>query len=231
MELRIAPSLLSADFGRLAEEVEAVTLGGADWLHIDVMDGRFVPNITIGPLVVEAVKRRARIPLDVHLMIVEPERYLEEFAKAGADLVTVHAEATPHLQRSVARIRELGMRAGVSLNPGTPLDAIEWVLPDVDLVLLMTVNPGFGGQSYIPAMTAKIAALRERIDRAGLPVEIEVDGGVKADNAATVVEAGANVVVSGSGIFRTADYGATIAAMRRDMERGAAARAGRAGAR
>jgi ribulose-phosphate 3-epimerase len=227
MELRIAPSLLSADFGRLAAEVEAVTAGGADWLHLDVMDGRFVPNITIGPLVVEAVKRRAAIPLDVHLMIVEPERYLEEFAAAGADWITVHAEASPHLQRCLSRIRELGKKAGVSLNPSTPIEAIEWVLPDADLVLLMTVNPGFGGQSYIPSMTAKVAALRERIDRAGLSVEISVDGGVKTDNAAVPVGAGANVVVSGSGVFRTADYGATISEMRRNMERAAAARAGR----
>lgn len=225
MEYYIAPSLLSADFGRLAEEVAAVEKAGADLLHIDVMDGRFVPNLTIGPPVVAAVKRCAKLPLDVHLMIVEPERYLEAFAEAGADVITVHAEATPHLQRAVARIRELGKKAGVSLNPSTSLSAIEWVLTDVDMVLLMTVNPGFGGQEYLPAMTGKIELLRSQLSRAGLEVDIEVDGGIKEDNVETVVRAGANVIVSGSGIFGTSDYGKTIAGMRKRMKAAASVRA------
>jgi ribulose-phosphate 3-epimerase len=222
MEYYIAPSLLSADFSRLAEEVGAVERAGADLLHLDVMDGRYVPNITIGPSVVAAVKRVATLPLDVHLMIVEPEKYLEAFAEAGADVITVHAEAPRHLQRVLARIRELGKKPGVSLNPATPLSAIEWVLTDVDMVLLMTVNPGFGGQAYLPAMTGKIELLRTHISRAGLPVDIEVDGGIKADNVAEVVRAGANVIVSGSGIFGTPDYRKTIEEMRRNMRRAAA---------
>lgn len=222
MEYYIAPSILSADFGRLAEEVGAVERAGADLLHLDVMDGRYVPNITIGPSVVAAVKRYATLPLDVHLMIVEPDRYLEAFAEAGADVLTVHAEATGHLQRALARIRELGKKAGVSLNPATPLSAIEWVLTDVDMVLLMTVNPGFGGQAYLPAMTGKIELLRAHISRAGLAVDIEVDGGIKADNVGEVVRAGANVIVSGSGIFGTPDYGETIAEMRRNMRKASA---------
>ena len=225
MEYYIAPSLLSADFGRLAEEVAAVEKAGADLLHIDVMDGRFVPNITIGPLVVAAVKRCTKLPLDVHLMIVEPEKVLEAFAAAGADVITVHAEATPHLQRAVARIRELGKKAGVSLNPSTSLSAIEWVLTDVDMVLLMTVNPGFGGQNYLPAMTGKIELLRSQLSRTGLAVDIEVDGGIKEDNVETVVRAGANVIVSGSGIFGTKDYGKTIAGMRKRMKAAASVRA------
>ncbi|HBO70509.1 MAG TPA: ribulose-phosphate 3-epimerase [Deltaproteobacteria bacterium] len=225
MEYYIAPSLLSADFGRLAEEVAAVEKAGADLLHIDVMDGRFVPNITIGPPVVAAIRKCAKLPLDVHLMIVEPEKYLEAFAAAGADVITVHAEATPHLQRAVARIRELGKKAGVSLNPSTSLSAIEWVLTDVDMVLLMTVNPGFGGQDYLPAMTGKIELLRSQLSRTGLAVDIEVDGGIKEDNVETVVRAGANVIVSGSGIFGTGDYGKTIAGMRKRMKAAASVQA------
>lgn len=222
MEYYIAPSILSADFGRLAEEVRAVEQAGADMLHVDVMDGRFVPNITIGPPVVAALRKCASLPLDVHLMIVEPERYLEAFADAGADVITVHAESTLHLQRAVARVRELGKKAGVSLNPSTSLSAVEWVLTDVEMVLLMTVNPGFGGQAYLPSMTGKIELLRAQLSRAGLSVDIEVDGGIKADNVAEVVRAGANVIVSGSGIFGTRDYAATIAEMRRNMRRAAA---------
>jgi len=225
MEYYIAPSLLSADFGRLAEEVRAVEKAGADLLHVDVMDGRFVPNITIGPPVVAAIKRCATLPLDVHLMIVEPEKYIEDFAAAGADVITVHAEATPHLQRAVARIRELGKKAGVALNPSTSMSAVEWVLSDVDMVLLMTVNPGFGGQAFIPAMTGKIELLRSQLARTSLPVDIQVDGGIKADNVAEVVRAGANVIVSGSGIFGTKDYAKTIAQMRQNILKAASATA------
>jgi ribulose-phosphate 3-epimerase len=223
MDYYIAPSLLSADFGRLAEEIAAVEKAGADLLHLDVMDGRFVPNITIGPPVVAAVRRYAKLPLDVHLMIVEPEKYLEAFADAGADIITVHPETTPHLQRAVARVRELGKKAGVSLNPSTSLSAVEWVLTDVDMVLLMTVNPGFGGQAYLPAMTGKIELLRSQLSRAGLPVDIEADGGIKADNVSEVVKAGANVIVSGSGIFGTKDYGRTISEMRKNIRKAVSA--------
>ena len=167
MEYYIAPSLLSADFGRLADEVRAVEKAGADLLHVDVMDGRFVPNITIGPSVVAAIRKAATVPLDVHLMIVEPERYVDDFAKAGADIITVHAEATPHLQRVVARIRELGKKAGVALNPSTSLSAVEWVLTDVDMVLLMSVNPGFGGQAFLPSTLGKIELLRSQLTPRG----------------------------------------------------------------
>jgi len=225
MDYYIAPSLLSADFGRLAEEVRAVEAAGADLLHIDVMDGRFVPNITIGPPVVAAIRKVATAPLDVHLMIVEPERYIEEFAKAGADVITVHAEATPHLQRAVARIRELGKKAGVSLNPSTSLSAIEWVLTDVDMVLIMSVNPGFGGQAFLPSSLGKVELLRTQLTRAGLNVDIQVDGGIKADNVAEVVAAGANVIVSGSGIFGTADYKKTIDLMRKNIRKAGGAKA------
>lgn len=221
MEYYIAPSVLSADFTKLAEEVRAVEQAGADLLHLDVMDGRYVPNITIGPSVVAAIKRCAKLPLDVHLMIVEPEKYLEAFAEAGADVITVHAEATVHLQRAVARVREMGKKAGVSLNPSTPLSVVEWVLTDIDMVLIMTVNPGFGGQVYLPAMTAKIELLRRQLSRSGLSVDIEVDGGIKVDNVGEVVRAGGNVIVSGSGIFGTRDYAETIAAMRRNMRKAA----------
>ncbi len=223
MDYYIAPSLLSADFGRLDEEIGAAEKAGADLLHVDVMDGRFVPNITIGPPVVAAIRKAATLPLDVHLMIVEPERYLDDFATAGADVITVHAEATAHLQRTVARIRELGKKAGVALNPGTSMSAVEWVLTDVDMVLLMTVNPGFGGQAYIPSMTGKIELLRSQLSRSGLAVDIEVDGGIKEDNVARVVKAGANVIVSGSGIFGTKDYAKTIAAMKKNIAKAVSA--------
>ncbi len=225
MDHYIAPSLLSADFGRLAEEVGAAERAEADLLHLDVMDGRFVPNITIGPTVVAVVKKCATVPLDVHLMIVEPERYVEAFAGAGADIITVHAEATPHLQRVLARIRELGKKPGVALNPSTPLSAVEWVLHDVDMVLIMSVNPGFGGQEFLPASLAKIELLRSQLSRARLDVDIEVDGGIKADNVGQVVSAGANVIVSGSGIFGTPDYAATIARMRRNIRAAAGVKA------
>ncbi|MBE0603445.1 MAG: ribulose-phosphate 3-epimerase [Deltaproteobacteria bacterium] len=217
MDYYIAPSLLSADFGRLAEEIQAIEKAGADLLHVDVMDGRFVPNITIGPFVVAAMKRCATVPLDVHLMIVEPERYIDSFSEAGADVITIHAEATPHLQRAVARIRELGRKAGVALNPSTPLSAVEWVLQDVDMVLIMSVNPGFGGQAFLPASLGKIELLRSQIRRAKLDVDIQVDGGIKADNVGEVAAAGANVIVSGSGIFGTPNCKETIGLMRRNI--------------
>ena len=212
--LLIAPSILSADFGRLGEEIRAITEAGADLVHVDVMDGHFVPNLTIGPMIVEVVRRHTSLPLDVHLMITNAELYLEDYARAGADIIAVHAEACTHLHRAVQRIRDLGKRPCVVLNPATPLEAIEYVLGDLSMVLIMSVNPGFGGQSFIDAVLPKITALRRLIDERGLDVDIEVDGGVKVDNIDVVTRAGANVVVSGSGIFGTGDYRATIAAMR-----------------
>lgn len=212
--LRIAPSILSADFARLGDEVRAVDGAGADSIHVDVMDGRFVPNITVGPVVVAALRAVTKLPLDVHLMIVEPERYVEAFAKAGADILTVHLEACPHLHRTVQQIRGLGKRASVSLNPHSPLDGLDVVLPDLAMVLLMTVNPGFGGQKFIHAVVPKIRALRAEIDRRGLDVDIEVDGGIAPETAGTVVDAGANVLVAGSAVFGKSDYKAAIAALR-----------------
>ena len=211
--IKIAPSILSADFGKLAQEVGAIA--SADYVHVDVMDGHFVPNLTIGPVVVEAVRRATTLPLDVHLMIENADRWVGEFAKAGADIIGVHVEACPHLHRTLHHIRDLGKKASVVMNPHTPIEMIEWVLRDVDQVLVMSVNPGFGGQSFIPSALEKIEALRARIDEKGYDVDIEVDGGVKLDNIAEVVAAGANVIVSGSGIFGTDDYAATIAAMRK----------------
>jgi ribulose-phosphate 3-epimerase len=200
--LRIAPSILSADFGRLALDVEAVERAGADWVHVDVMDGRFVPNLTIGPPVVRAIADATQLPLDVHLMIVEPERYLADFVSAGARVVSVHVEASVHLQRTLQQIRALGALAGVVLNPHTPEEAIRYVLGDCDLVLVMSVNPGFGGQSFLPAVVPKIAALRQQIDREGLDVRLEVDGGITPDTIRQVVAAGADVVVAGSAVFQ-----------------------------
>jgi ribulose-phosphate 3-epimerase len=217
--IRIAPSILSADFGRLAEEVRAIAT--ADYVHVDVMDGHFVPNLTIGPLVVEAVRRATSLPLDVHLMIEDAERWVGAYAKAGADLIGVHVEACPHLHRTLAQIRDLGKKPVVVLNPHTPLEAIEWVLPEVDMVLIMSVNPGFGGQRFIPGALEKIRRLRRMIDERGLAIEIEVDGGIKIDNVAEVCAAGANVIVSGSGVFGTGNYAETIATLR---SRGEAAR-------
>ncbi|HEX2574088.1 MAG TPA: ribulose-phosphate 3-epimerase [Polyangia bacterium] len=216
--IKIAPSILSADFGRLAEDVKAVSEAGADLIHVDVMDGRFVPNITIGPIVVKYVKKATKLPLDVHLMIVEPEKYIEDFVEAGADNITVHQEACPHLHRVLQQIRSTGCKASVVLNPSTPISTIDEILEDVSMVLLMSVNPGFGGQSYIPQVTNKIRALRQRIVERKLNVDIEVDGGIKIGNVDVAAAAGANVFVSGSGIFETPDYAASIREMRARAE-------------
>lgn len=213
--IKIAPSILSADFARLGAEVTAVDRAGADYIHIDVMDGHFVPNISIGPLVVEAVRPVTGKPLDVHLMIENPDLYIPEFARAGADIITVHQEAVPHLHRTVQLIHSLGKKAGVSLNPATPVETLDVILDDLDLVLVMSVNPGFGGQSFIPAALGKIRALRRRIETRGLQTELQVDGGVKIDNIGEVVAAGADVLVAGSAVFHSADYAATLQALRR----------------
>jgi ribulose-phosphate 3-epimerase len=212
----ISPSILSADFSRLGEDVRAVDEAGADWIHVDVMDGRFVPNITIGPLIVEALRPVTKKPLDVHLMIVEPERYVADFAKAGADIISVHAEAssTTHLHRALGQIKELGKMAGVVLNPGSSLEQIEYVLDLCDLVLIMSVNPGFGGQSFIPGVVPKIRQLRQMCDERGLDPWIEVDGGLKGANAWQVIEAGANAIVAGSAVFNTSDYAEAIRSIR-----------------
>jgi len=214
--VKIAPSILSADFSRLGEEIRAIEAGGADYVHVDVMDGHFVPNITIGPLVVEAARKVTNLPLDVHLMIENPDRYIPDFAKAGADILTVHQETVPHLHRTVQLIRSLGKKAGVSINPATPVAALDLILDDLDLVLVMSVNPGFGGQSFIPSCLGKIATLRRMIAERGLEVELEVDGGVKTDNIGRIVAAGADVLVAGSAVFGTDDYRATIAALKRN---------------
>ena len=213
----IAPSILSADFTRLQEEIRAVEAAGADWIHADVMDGHFVPNITFGPMLVEAVRRTTRLPIDVHLMIAEPDRYVADFAKAGATYISVHVETCTHLNRTIQLIRDAGARPGVVLNPATPVESVRWVLEYVDFVLVMSVNPGFGGQSFIPNSLAKIKALRGIIAETGRQTLIEIDGGVSEKNIADIAAAGADVFVAGSAIFHSKDYATTIRRMRDKM--------------
>jgi ribulose-phosphate 3-epimerase len=212
--IQIAPSILSADFARLADEVAAVERAGADLLHIDVMDGHFVPNLTIGPPIVESLRKVTKLPLDVHLMITNADAFIPEFARAGANYLTVHVEACPHLHRTIQSIKELGVKAGVTLNPATPVHSLQEILAEVDLVLIMSVNPGFGGQKFIDSCLAKVKAVRQMLDRIGSHALLEVDGGVKAENAAQVLEAGADVLVAGSAIFSGSDYAARITALR-----------------
>ncbi|MBM3217457.1 MAG: ribulose-phosphate 3-epimerase [Candidatus Rokubacteria bacterium] len=215
--VKIAPSILSADFAALADDIARVEGGEPDQLHVDVMDGRFVPNLTIGPVVVDAIRKRTRLPLDCHLMIVEPERYVGDFVAAGADIVTVHAEATPHLQRLLAQIRQAGARAGVALNPATPPDVLEYVLDDLDLVLVMSVNPGFGGQAFIPSAYDKIRRIKAMLG--SRPVELSVDGGVKLEHVRPLAEAGATILVAGSAIFGAADPAAVVREMKQPFAR------------
>jgi len=216
--VRIAPSILSADLGRLAEEVRTAEAAGADWIHVDVMDGRFVPNITFGPSIVRAVRAATTLPVDVHLMVVEPERHLEAFAEAGADGLSVQVEACTHLQRTLHAIRQLGKRAGAVLNPHSSEENLRWVLADLDLVLVMTVNPGFGGQEFLPSMLPKISKVRELIDRSGHAIDLEVDGGIAPATAAAVVKAGARVLVAGNAVFGQPDHAAAIRALRAAAE-------------
>ena len=213
-DLRIAPSILAADFAKLGDEIASVVDGGADWIHIDVMDGRFVPNLTFGAKVIETVRRLTSLPLDVHLMVVEPEKYFDDFAAAGASGMTIHAEAAPHLHRQLNRIRELGCRAGVALNPATPLSAVCEILPEIDLLLIMSVNPGFGGQEFIPYSLDKLRRARLMLDEEGSGAALEVDGGVSRDTIHSIWEAGADTFVAGNAIFSTRDRAAEIAAMR-----------------
>jgi ribulose-phosphate 3-epimerase len=219
MTVKIVPSILSADFSRLGEQVRQAAAAGADWIHVDVMDGHFVPNLTVGPPILAALRPITDLPLDVHLMIERPERLIPEFARAGADILTVHVETCPHLHRTIQQIKELGVKAGVTLNPATPLIALEEILPDVDLVLIMSVSPGFGGQSYVSASTHKIARLRHMLNEGGLTgVELEVDGGIKVHNVAEIVRAGATVLVVGSAVFNNqASVAANMAALREQL--------------
>src|SRR3954462_2519209 len=213
--LKIAPSILSADFAKLGEEIKDVEKGGADFIHVDVMDGHFVPNMTIGPLIVQAIRPVTKLPLDVHLMIENPDQYIEDFAKAGADYITVHVEACRHLHRTIHLIKSLGVKAGVVLNPATPVQLIEPIIEDVDMVLLMSVNPGFGGQKFISSVLSKIKQVKEMSDEKGLNLEIEVDGGVNEETAALCVEAGATVLVAGSAVFNQTDRGEAISRLKR----------------
>lgn len=212
--IKVAPSILSADFSRLGEEIRSVEQAGADLIHVDVMDGHFVPNITIGPLVVEAIRPTTTLPLDVHLMIENPDNYIESFVKSGADIISVHAESVNHLHRSVHLIKNLGAKAAVAINPATPLNELGYILQDLDMVLLMTVNPGFGGQSFIPNVTPKIKALKEMINARGLNVDIEVDGGINDKTSKIVTEAGANILVAGSFVFGNENRGQAISALK-----------------
>ena len=212
--MKIAPSILSSDFSRLKDEIQAVESAGADWLHVDVMDGHYVPNITIGPVVVESIRKVTRLPLDVHLMITDPDKYAPEFIKAGADWVSIHPETCKEPKATLKKIRDLGAKASIAVNPDIPLDKVEAYLPDIDMVLMMTVFPGFAGQAFIEDVLPKITAARRQIKESGLSVLVEADGGIKADNIGRVVQAGAEVIVSGSGIFKTPDYKATIGKMR-----------------
>ncbi|WP_419888532.1 ribulose-phosphate 3-epimerase [Neobacillus niacini] len=212
--LKIAPSILSADFAKLGDEIIAVEKAGADYIHVDVMDGHFVPNITIGPLIVEAIRPVTKLPLDVHLMIENPDQYIENFAKAGADYITVHVEACRHLHRTIHHIKSFGIKAGVVLNPATPVNTIEHILKDIDMVLLMSVNPGFGGQKFIPEVLPKIRKVKEMADSIGKDLEIEIDGGVNSETAKLCVEAGANVLVAGSAIYDQEDYATAISLLR-----------------
>lgn len=212
--VKIAPSILSADFAKLGEEIKDVELGGADYIHVDVMDGHFVPNITIGPLIVEAIRPITKLPLDVHLMIENPDAYIEAFANAGADYITVHVEACKHLHRTIGLIKSLGVKAGVVLNPATPVSSILHVIKDIDMVLLMSVNPGFGGQSFIPEVLPKIRTVKEMAEQFNPTLEIEIDGGVNEETAKLCIEAGANVLVAGSAVYNKKDRKAAIAAIR-----------------
>lgn len=216
--VKIAPSILSADFSKLGEEVKAAEKAGADLIHIDVMDGHFVPNITIGPLVVKAVKKISSIPLDVHLMIEEPDRYIDVFTESGADIITVHSEACVHLHRTVQKIKECDVKAGVSLNPASPLDSLEFILADIDMVVLMSVNPGFGGQKFIPEVIPKIKGLKDMIQDRNCKIDIEVDGGVNLDNVGKVVNAGADIVVMGNAFFSSKDYSEVVKAVRAEIK-------------
>jgi ribulose-phosphate 3-epimerase len=212
--MKIAPSILSADFSRLKEEIEAVERGGADWLHVDIMDGHFVPNLTIGPVVVESVRKVTRLPLDVHLMITDPDKYAPEFIKAGADWVSVHPDTCPDPVKTLRTIRDLGAKASIAVNPDVPLGKVEPLVTHIDMILMMTVFPGFAGQAFIADVLPKITAARKLIDARKLPVLIEADGGIKTDNIDIVHKAGAEVIVSGSGVFKTPDYAATMKKMR-----------------
>ena len=216
--VKLAPSILSADFSRLGEEVKAIEQAGSDIIHVDVMDGHFVPNITIGSLVVKAVRKATSLPVDVHLMIMDPDKYIADFANAGADYLTVHAEVLPHLNRTLSEIRNHGVKAGVAINPSTSLSVLDWVWEYMDMLLIMSVNPGFGGQSFIPNCLDKISGARIEIDMRGVDVLLEVDGGVKVDNAREIGEAGADILVAGSAVFGTDDYKKTVKSFKKALK-------------